>query len=132
MDLYCNKCLIPLQARVDIKNLTATTRIKLSGKKANINLISYYIEEPNIILNTLFCYNCKKEYKFNTAYGFCEITRKFAPTHDLASVEFYREDRAERIDRIVLLKELDINKVFVNIKIKSKIILTDLEWSIND
>ena len=132
MDLYCDKCLIPLQARVDIKNLTAATRIRLSGKKANINLISYYIEEPNIILNTLFCDNCKKEYKFNTAYSFCEITRKFAPTHDLVFVEFYREDRAERLDRIVLLKELDINKVLVNIKIKSKIILTDLEWNIDD
>ena len=132
MDLYCDKCLVPLQAKVDIKNLHAMTRIKLSGKKANVTLVSYFVEEPNIILNTLFCANCQKEYKFDTAYGFCEVTRKFVPVSDLASVEFHSEARGDRLERTILLKELDITKVFDNIKIKSRMILTDLEWSLDD
>ena len=132
MDLYCNKCLVPLHAKIDIKNLSATTRIKLSGKKAHIVLLSYYVEEPTIILNTLYCLNCQKEYKFNTTYGFCEVTSKFVPTSDLTSVEFYRENREDRLERIVLLKELDITKVLDHVKIKSKISLTDLEWKLDD
>ncbi|MEK7178277.1 MAG: hypothetical protein AAB721_01295 [Patescibacteria group bacterium] len=60
------------------------------------------------------------------------MTRKFVPTSDLTSVEFYRENREDRLERIVLLKELDITKVLDHVKIKSKISLTDLEWKLDD